>query len=171
MNDTRIPLVWDTSDSAAWLANPLAETQRHRAALAAQWPADMRIGYFHGQTHLVPADQTFTGGYCEIIPLCGTPHHGMVEMQTVEADPCRICTARYNDGATTGVKPDPFPVGATVEFDTRLRDEPSMMRGVVVDPEPGSRAYDGYRCVQVNAAGLRTNVRVEWLAVVEPVAP
>ena len=166
MNSTRTPIVWDTNDSAAWLADMHGETQRHRAALTAQWPADMRIGYFHSQTHMVPADQTFTGGYDAITPLCGTTHHGMVETETVVATPCRICTVRYNEGATTGIKPDPFPVGTAVEFDTRLRNEPSMMRGVIVEPAPADRGYDNYRRVQVNPAGLCANVRVENLIAV-----
>ena len=167
MTTNRTSIVWDTSDSAAWLADMGGETQRHRAAMTAQWPTDMRIGYFHGQTHMVPADQTFTGTYGPITPLCGTVHHGMVEIETVTATPCRICTEAYNRGATTGIKPDPFPVGTPVEFDTRLRDTPSMMRGVVVAPEPSSRAYEGYRRVQVNPAGLCTNVRVEHLVAVQ----
>lgn len=161
--DERTPIVWDQHNPSAWLNDMGAETARHRAALTAQWPTDMRIGYFHGQSHMVPADQTFDE-WGPIIPLCGTIYHGMSEMETVQATPCRLCTAAYNGGATTGVKPDPAPVGATVEFDTLLGAETRTMRGVVVEsPVP---TYIGFRRVQVNPAGLCTDVRVENLRVV-----
>jgi hypothetical protein len=165
MTDTRTPIVWDKNDSAAWLRNPLAETQRHRDALTVQWPSDMRMAYMpqSGVVHMVPEGERIEG-FTGTFPLCGTEHHGMVEMSRVEATPCTRCTEAYNMGVTTGIPVDPFPVGTEVEFDTMLGDTPRTMRGVVVERTP---AFRGFRRVQVNPAGLCTEIRVENLKAVQ----
>lgn len=165
MTNARTPIVWDTSNPTAWLADMGGETQRHRDALTAQWPTNMRIGYFHGVTHMVPRDQPVpSSGYGAIVALCGTEYHGMVLTSRVEADPCRRCTTAYNNGATTGMKPDLFPVGARVQFDALIGDTTHTVTGTVVPREDG-RQFWGYRRIEVRE-GLHSEVRVENLTAV-----
>lgn len=165
MTSTRTPIVWDTSDPAAWLADMRGETQRHRDALTAQWPADMRIGYFHGVTHMVPRDQPVpTSGYDAIVPLCGVEYHGMILTGRVEAKPCHSCTTRYNNGATTGIKPDPFPVGTTVQFDALIGATHHTITGTVV-PRDDAPEFQNYRRIQIRD-GLHSEVRVDNLTAI-----
>jgi hypothetical protein len=162
----RTPIRWDINDPTAWLADMRGETQRHRDALTAQWPSDMHIGYMpnSGVVHMVPADEPFTS-WPGVVALCGTTFHGLVRQERVEAKPCTLCTTAYNNGATTGIKPDPFPLGAEVQFDALIGATTHTITGTVVPRESGTD-FKNYRRIQIRD-GLHSEVRVENLTAVQ----
>lgn len=163
--NARTPIVWDISNPTAWLADMRGETQRHRDALTTQWPSDMRIGYMpnSGVVHMVPADEPFTS-WPGVVALCGTTFHGLVRHERVEAKPCTLCTTAYNNGATTGIKPDPFPLGTEVQFDALIGATTHTVTGTVV-PRDGAPEFKGYRRIKIRE-GLHSEVRVENLTAV-----